>query len=471
MEVSDESLPLHFPTETLTVASKDQSIYNLSKKNILLSPISPPYGLFVPSGQSLSLGESSSSGLSTMSSVTGNDSPNTAPMIPPNMNFSDTLDYTGHQSWFYTQAPSAGQFTMHLRVPQINVDYDLYVYKLYAGNVLSFKASQRVGGSDEHISFLAETGEIYFIVVYSYSGSSTELYTLYNSFDPNPEISEVNDFPENARIVVPNTVGISGEIATLRDEDFIKFTVPTSANRAVLTMIMQDVYGVIPLVYGYVYNENLVYQGAIEPNANVPIMVSPGTYYIRVLSEGNLYYSNLNYNYSILVNTFNSSGTIGQVLGRNSSNNRIAYMTTANTLWVNSDLKISSISLSFSRQVTIPQPQKSTRFNVTSGAIHRALFISYSSSMENELHESSSASNAIWLLPVHFSFSNMLSMGGQSDLFADTFYNEDLFWKSGFVYDLDTGKLKDFLSPVNGYYNSDIFDGYMGHYINSYTVQ
>jgi hypothetical protein len=454
--VSDDE-SISFPTIPLLV-SEDALPHDLNGKSISISPES-----LLPSN-SLRAG--------TRSASSNNTTPNTALTMPPNSNYTDTLDYSGHQSWFYTSVSQNGQFTMHLTVPPTTaVDYDLYVYKYNAstGSLSSFKASERNAGADEHISFMATAGDIYFTLVVSYTGSSTTAYTLRNDFTTSPGAGEVDDFPENARVVTPNTVGLTGIISRACDEDFFKFTVPASANNAIISISMNiNDPSVGTVVYGELYNSSLSFMGEFVVNSFVSTPVSPGDYYIRVQSmTKTAYYTNIDYNYKVLVNTVNSGGTIAQVLGRNTNNTKIAYMINAGALWVNSSQKIATVGLTFSHTVTTPQ--KTTYLSVTSlSALTRGIFGNYGSTL------TSNVSNAICLLPsgninflnsVHFTSasSSPLQFGGTIDNAAQL--------SSGFIFDLDTGAMVDFYSPYNGYYNSDINNGQMGNYGNSFSKE
>jgi hypothetical protein len=322
---------------------------------------------------------------------------------------------------------------------------------------------------------------VYFILVISYSGSSTTPYTLYNQFTASPDSSEVDDFYTDPRIVSPNSL-TSGTISIPADEDFIRFTIPAAIS-GYNPMVVLRLDSGNPYVSASLYTSSLSYAGELDQEAEVFQRFPAGTYYIKVHSN-QLNATAADNTYTLFINSFDcGNNTIAEILGRKSDNSSIAYMTNASTLWVNSEEILLLGNVSFARSITVPipptissqTPTKTSSLSAQSvSAVRKAIFGHHFSNIGGGW----AVTNALALIPYgNIQYLNSLSIedplywGPTS--YGGTFNNQDEedagYGYSAFILDLDTGEIKDFISYHNGFYNDDIFGGLMGDYYYSFT--
>jgi hypothetical protein len=358
--------------------SGDVSSYGLTQKDI--SAPQPPSWL-IPSFES----SSTAGATRSRSSSLNNTNPNAAVGLYLNSSISDTLDATGQQAWFYTQVTQAGQLTVHLgTVNSTSVDYDLYVYQYSNGSLYSYKSSTYNPTVDEHISFRTTGAGIYFILVVSYSGSSTTPYTLYNDFTDSPDASEVDDFYTDARVMSPNSK-ISGDISMPNDEDFVKFTITEVVSGNDPTVVLRLDAAANPYIYCSIYNSNLTYVGDFEQGGEVVESLPAGTYYIKIHSSYRTGLASDN-SYTLFVNSFDcGENTLDSVLGRDGSSSRIAYATEEGSLWVNSSSVLENIfSIYFSHSQVNYVDEKFMNAHAmppSTQPIRKVYFASYSSGL------------------------------------------------------------------------------------------
>ena len=454
-----KGIPALLATKKLA-ASDDKTQIDFSKKMIL-----------APIPRALHLGplDSTRSSIiprSPRSSGAG-DSPNTAPHFPVNSGyFPGVLSTAGNQNWFYTVASQNGQLTVHLDVPNDpNIDYDLHVYRYNSGNLYTFKSSTLNPTVGEHITFNANNGEIFFILVHSYRGGSLTIPYYLHVEMASPGAGEIDDFPENAKTFNPNTYGIDGMLAMRNDVDWVKFT--STGNNAVIQFTPSNPHMSASL-YQMSGTQTLSHIGEMSAEGDYVLPATNGaTYYLRIYHWHNKQ-GGLNSTYGLLVNTFYNPDRVARVLGRNQYNTKIAYtVNSSERLYVNSTPVMERISdTSYSREesnIVLIAKHKSS-----SGLIGGVRFGRYTST------SGFSVSNAILLMPSgKVSYSNFVSRDtlGNGHFVTnplDNNFGQTLLYSAwpperpeergeGFILDVSTGQIKDFASRYyNGFYNGNV---------------
>lgn len=386
--------------------------------------------------------------------------PGTAPQFPINAYYSEVLGGTGAQHWIYVQASMTGQMTVHLDVPDSpNIDYDLYVYSYdpSTGNLYTFKQSQYGPGMPEHISFSASQGDYYFIHVQSYQGGSTTIpyYLHVEMAKLDPE--EINDTPNQASSITPNSNGMYGDLSMRNDEDWIKFT-PTG-NKGILEIqlsnsnINVDLYRLNATTGDLSGVQRYTGAGRGEFTLNTTAGV---TYYFHILHKNNKVLSNSSY--ALRVNSFTCSETVAQSLGRTSDNRRIAYVTNSDNLYVNSTRVLQRLAQS--ARYSYDHNTGNIRYqheSYASSPVREALFLRYYSTTRNDVD---SMSNALALyvrrdpagsggdMGAHFENKLYKYIGG---VWNTEFQNG--YAAGYYILDLSDNKIKDFMSYGLGFYN------------------
>ena len=392
------------------------------------------------------------------------DSPNTAPHFPVNSGyFPGVLSATGNQNWFYTVASQNGQMTVHLDVPNdANIDYNLHVYRYNSGNLYAFKSSTLSPAVGEHISFNANNGEIFFILVHSYRGGSLTVPYYLHAEMASLGAGEIDDFPENAKTFNPNTYGIDGMLAMRNDVDWVKFT--STGNNAVIQFTPSNPYMSASL-YQMSGTQTLSHIGEMSAEGDYVLPATNGaTYYLRIYHWYNKQ-GGLNSTYGLLVNTFSNPDRVARVLGRNQYNTKIAYtVNSSERLYVNSTPVMERISdTSYAREesnIVLIAKHKSS-----SGLIGAVRFGRYTST------SGFSVSNAILLMPSgKVTYSNFVSRDtlGNGTFTSNSYYNIVPLYREwppqhpderdeGFILDVSNGQIKDFASlRYNGFYNGNV---------------
>jgi hypothetical protein len=452
--------------------SGDVSQYDLSEK--IIPALQTPIPVNANPG--------GGSGITPMSSL-NNTTPNSAIQFPLNVSVGESLSATGDEAWFWTQTSQAGQLTVHFTaLNSASIDYDLYVYRYDSGYLYAHKSSLRNAGVDEHISFLTTAGTgIYYIRIVSYAGGSTSSpITIYNQFTATPDASEVDDFPENARVVAANSK-TTGAISIPCDEDYVKFTIPASTT-GYNPMVILRLDSMNPNLSGSLYTSNLSYAGELTQTSETTQRFPAGVYYIKIHSN-TLNATAADNTYAFYINTLDlGNNTIAAVLGRKSDNTKVAYMTNSSSLWVNSDQILSLLgNLSFNHSVSIvgqnSTTEKTSYLSAQSvSAVTSAQFGYYTGDMFGIVDE------ALALIPIgniqclNTVYTYNTPLGTQTSSYGGTFNNAEDYEEgkgySAFIINLTTGAVKDFISYHNGFYNSTLpgVGGLMGNHFGSFTA-
>ena len=296
--------------------------------------------------------------------------------LPVNAWVTGTFTAAGQQVLFETQAPGNGKLTFHLNVPSLsNYDYDLYVYN---SSFALVAWSENAPGIDEHIAFSAVANQTYYILVnaWSHSGNPAQ-FTLYNYYTTTMDSYEINDHPilpasggPGSRGPVNLSVNAPTYHATLDnpcDEDWYRFTV--SNNRLLIRMATPANSNVV----GVLYNQNFGVVGTVSNSGYTQYSVSSGTYFLRILNPSH----DRAEQYQLTLNNFNFSGTIAHVLAHNNSNQRVAYMTNQDILYVNAqNYNVGLANLGFTYENS-----SLGKITVQSSGTTWAIFGSYSSNL------------------------------------------------------------------------------------------
>ena len=383
-------------------------------------------------------------------------SPNTAPEFPVNSGYyPGKLTGTGDQHWFYTQADRNGQLTVHLDVPNNSaIDYDLnvYRYEMSTGNLYTFISSQRGPSASEHVTFNASKDAIYFIHIQSYQGGSTTAPYYLHVEMATPDFGEIDDYPDGARAVQPNTGEIAAGILTMRcDEDFIKFT--ATGNKSLVQVGLPTDANTFASVY-VLSGTSLIYQGDIVEGGEYMMPTTAGnTYYLHFYHANNK--APRSGSYQVRVNSFTCSETIAKVLGFDANHRRIAYVTNSDRLYVDSSMVLDRLAQSCSyhyEKTTNYKMVKHDSYSVS--PVMSVHFVSYSTTRSDV--DSISDALALYIgktndnLGVHFENRMSRSYGAPGGGWEPTFQNG---YASGYyIVDMADRKVKDFASGGNGFY-------------------
>jgi hypothetical protein len=200
----------------------------------------------------------------------------------------------------------------------------------------------------------------------------------------------------------------------------------------------------------------LFYVDEIPCDGQYAAALQPATYYLRV--HWGIYKNTLG-TYQIYLNSYSGPGSVALVLGRTSSNNKIAYVTNYGDLWVNGTRICSNFAgASFSKEVNGSLVQKSVQIRSHS-ALTKAKFGRYSSSLIGQ-----NIYNALKVQPIgNASLSWTLHTRDNTSSGWTTSLNDVIpfsaeAYDTWFIFDLDDGgALKDCTSLMNLFYNPDQF--------------
>ena len=250
-------------------------------------------------------------------------SPGTAIRFPINNIGTITPSVAGQQIWFDAIAPASGKTTVHMLVPQLSThEYDLYLYRLEpsTGVLTLVRSGTHSAYVNEHVSMNTSANERYFFMVHAYRGAN-EAFVIYN-IHSQPQSADQDNI-DNA-INVGTSIKKNDTLRDAFDRDYYRFNVPSNCRMVIRVDAHSDLEAIV-------YNTNKQPIGALDMNGEYILNLNAGTNYLRIY---NPQYSG-GASYTLFLNSV-TSGNIGHILGRDNNNQKIAYTTTNDKLWVSS---------------------------------------------------------------------------------------------------------------------------------------
>ncbi|MFS0838517.1 Ig-like domain-containing protein [Paenibacillus sp. 1P03SA] len=212
-----------------------------------------------------------------------NNNPNNAAQVVTGAVYSDKITEADGQRWYVFQTTAPGKLTAYLQtIPSASIDYDLHLFRYdpATSSLVEQETSSYGPQSNEQISRIAPAG-IYFLAVSAYTGfdANTAYYftvvesASYDTAEPDDNIWHAQQ--------TTDSFTVSGRtIDNSLDADWIKYTV--TAAKSFHIKLANSAPGTTYQLQ--IFNQNLGSVGTVDQNKDVDGSLSPGTYYLRVVS-------------------------------------------------------------------------------------------------------------------------------------------------------------------------------------------
>ncbi|MGW9124416.1 Ig-like domain-containing protein [Paenibacillus chitinolyticus] len=222
-------------------------------------------------------------GLSVNVNAALNNNPNNAIQVVTGAVYADKITEEGGQRWYVFQTNAPGKLTAYLQtIPSASIDYDLHLFRYdpATSSLVEQETSSYGPQSNEQISRIAPAG-IYFLAVSAYTGfdaNTSYYFTVVES--PSYDAAEPDDNIWHAQEKT-DSFTVSGQtIDNSLDADWIKYTV--TAAKSFHIKLANSAPGTTYQLQ--IFNQNLGSLGTVDQNKDVDASLTPGTYYLRVVS-------------------------------------------------------------------------------------------------------------------------------------------------------------------------------------------
>lgn|GEM_PF-2270851 len=209
-----------------------------------------------------------------------NDSKETAATIAQGINISANINIDSDEDWYCVNATTTGKITVTLdNIPE-NCDYDITIYNKNGAFITSSSAS---GNTPERANALINESGVYYIRVYSWSGSNYASNYNLKAVVSKPDSYEVNDYMQQYKEIQLRD-RVTATIDNLKDEDWFRINISQSGD---YVFALQNIpIGTDYDLYVYNLAGDNICKSTIGANSSevINLSLSPGDYYIRILS-------------------------------------------------------------------------------------------------------------------------------------------------------------------------------------------
>ncbi|MGE6226271.1 Ig-like domain-containing protein [Paenibacillus chitinolyticus] len=212
-----------------------------------------------------------------------NNNPNNAIQVVTGAVYADKITEEGGQRWYVFQTNNPGKLTAYLQtIPSASIDYDLHLFRYdpATSSLVEQETSSYGPQSNEQISRIAPAG-IYFLAVSAYTGfdaNTSYYFTVVES--PSYDAAEPDDNIWHAQQKTDSFTVSGRTIDNSLDVDWIKYTV--TAAKSFHIKLANSAPGTTYQLQ--IFNQNLGSLGTVDQNKDVDASLTPGTYYLRVVS-------------------------------------------------------------------------------------------------------------------------------------------------------------------------------------------